>query len=257
MPKQPKKSDDYYKEVGKRLKKCRNIKGLSTVQAGLKANYSESYISQLESGKKIVDRDKAQLFAELYSNIPAYRINPAFILCETDIMIIEEEKSISNNTIVKKADIEFLQYLMAAGHKLLFYVAPLRGGKKPKEKSYGRYTAKIYDFDKGVTLNQLKDVSLSDSHCKLCKGEMLSDVIIRSVMLDDLGYSFVDFAFTINRLYDYINFTLNNMTPFKLEYDSLKASEIDDIRIIDEAPALYSEIKQDSKKKKGSRHSQK
>ena len=76
-------------------------------------------------------------------------------------------------------------------------------------------------------------------------------------MLDDLGYSFVDFAFTINRLYDYINFTLNNMTPFKLEYDSLKASEIDDIRIIDEAPALYSEIKQDSKKKKGSRHSQK
>lgn len=64
--------DDDYKGFVKRLKKAREVSGLTQVQAAKKLGATQAYISKVESGQLRVDVSQLKKFAKIYKQSTDY-----------------------------------------------------------------------------------------------------------------------------------------------------------------------------------------
>lgn len=220
MKNEKKKQNDNY-EPGRRLYSCIKKKGLKEGTFAEKVNYTEKYISDLVVGRKKIDWNKAVLFADILD------VNPAYIMCETDIIRKGKEYIPTDLQSFGAQDNLFLQFLMAAGHSIVFHVVKLYDGKLPdikkiNSKAFGKRTItdwKSLQID--VELSDLQNMCLSDPRCKYIDGDYTSEVIIQDVSFNGIRLSFGRFVFIINRLYDYMQFTLANIKEFMDDLDYL------------------------------------
>jgi transcriptional regulator with XRE-family HTH domain len=204
--------DNSNKKRGSRLKACREYRNLSQEKLAELVNVSTNYVSMLERGVRRIDLDKAVMFAEKLN------VSTAFIMCETDIMLPNRKQNTFGLDEYGNIDLSFLRFIVAAGHDLVFHVVILYDGKQlSKEEAFGDTFIDLSSLNIDTTLDNLIDVCLSDAHCKLQTGDTLSEVIIHEVTLDGVLMSFGSFAYTINRLYDYIDFTFDNIKSFNEE----------------------------------------
>lgn len=207
---------DINKKRGLRLKQCREAKKLSQQKFAEIVNCSTNYISMLERGERPIDWDKAHEYAK------QLEVSPDFLMCKTDIAKGYSKYIPVDLNTYGVIDLAFLQFLLAAGHSLSFNVVRLRGEPfKEKTVKFCENKHTVIDWGKMeevVSLDQLKDICLSNPRCILQEGEAFSEVIIRGVTLNNNRLSYGEFVYTINRLYDYINFTLESIERFRSDY---------------------------------------
>ena len=218
--------DNSNKKRGSRLRECREYRNLTQEALSELVNVSTNYVSMLERGERPIDWDKAVKFSE------ALNVSPAFIMCETDIISIGSRQTTLDLDTFGVSDLLFVKFLIAAGHDIIFHVVNLYDGKQPsKMEALGRTWDNWRSLHIDTTLDNLREFCLSDAHCKLQAGETLSEVIIHEVTLDGHTMTFGRFVYTVNRLYDYIHFTLESIKSFEDDYTS---QDIEDKLIFEE-----------------------
>ena len=238
--------DDIYKIRGERLKDClrgmhynifadmvtdflsEDTRRIEIYSANRLQTISAEYVGMLINGKRHIDWNKANLFADVLnynSNYPYNDINPNYIMGYESTM----RKSISHNSTLDldtfgTQDRLFIEFLIAAGHEIVFHVIKLDDGKQPVTKEIFNRT--VYFWDKieiNTSINNLQDFCLSDAHCKLKEqyidDAIISSVIIRSVSVDNYKMPFGLFVFTVNRLVDYMDYTFSSLRDFKNDYN--------------------------------------
>lgn len=214
--KSEKTEDNSNKKRGSRLKSCRELRNLTQEALSEAVHLSTNYVSMLERGDRVIDWDKAKLFSEVLN------VSPAFIMCESDIVERGRRQTTLDLDTFGERDLLFLHFIIAAGHSISFHVVRLHDGKKPLEREF--HGQKYYDWSslqEEVSISQLEEVCLSDAKCKLREGDTLSEVVIVSVTLNNTKLSYGEFVFTVNRLYDYMDFSLGGVREFKSDYEYL------------------------------------
>lgn len=184
---------------GKRLSDCRKLRDLTQQELAEKSYLTVNYISMMENGKRSIDWDKAVLFAKILD------VSADFIMCQSDIVdnTGKYQKALDEDTF-GKCDSLFISFLESTGYKITFNVVKSRD----KDKNPIR-----------ASLDQLSCFCLSDSHCKYTSQDKTSEVLITEVYINGVTISYGAFVFLINRIYDYLRFTLDNIKDFKFDFD--------------------------------------
>lgn len=202
------------KKRGKRLQKCRKMKNLTQSELAQMVGYEHpNSISQLENGARPIDWNKAIPISKCLN------VNPAYIMCESDLMAAGSRQTTIDIDIFGARDVLFLRFLIASGHSLIFHVIRLYDERPAKENGIDYSGSELRLLEIDSTIDNLKELCLSDAHCKLQTDDQTSEVIINGVTLDHYRMSFGHFVYTVNRLYDYIHFTLDNIKMFHDDYD--------------------------------------
>lgn len=189
------------KMQGERLTRCRKYRNLTQQQLGDLCNFSKEYISQLEHGKKPIDYNKAMRFAEKMD------VNPNFIMCKSDFIESSGHYDYDNYLDIDNC---FLAFLRLFGFRIEFDVYNYLDSEKDRTI-------------KRVPLEDMQGVSMGSTKTKYKDGDIIKDIMIKSVYVNDCKLSYPAFSFTIKRLYDYIEFTFDNMKNFIFDYDYSKA----------------------------------
>ena len=220
--KNQKNKDNFDKNKGARLKVCREYRGYTQEALSELAEVSTNYISMLERGERSLDWNKAVKFSEILN------VSPSFIMCESDLMTNDSRRHTTLDIdTFGVVDIAFLNFLAVSGHDIIFHVINLFDGKKPNIKKIGGRDVDDWDsLHISASLDELSSFCLSDPHCKLIKNEKESEVIIREIVFDGYAMTFGKFVYTINRLYDYIHFTLDSLKDFDNDLNLQKGYDL-------------------------------
>ncbi len=218
------------KERGKRLKICRELRGLSQRALEHKAGYGSiekvkgNYISMLERGDRLIDWDKAKLFADILN------VNPAYIMGDCPTIKNGYSLNVLDLDTYGLSDKLLIKFLMAAGHDIIFHVVDLNDGKQPIKKYSNLFNKYYDDWDSlliDASIDDLEKFCLSDNHCELIKKidnsdeTILFNVLIQFVTIDGYKMPYSLFVFSLKRFYDYIDFTLSSLKDYSLDYDVL------------------------------------
>lgn len=215
------------KEQGKRLTRCRKYRNLTQKELGDACGYTDKYISQLEHGKKPIDYNKAMSFSKILN------VNPAFIMCESDFIEVNGYYNFTDNFI--DIDNSFLNFLRIYGFKIEFDVFNYLDSKKDRDI-------------KRVPIEYLQGVSMGSTLTKYKDGDITKDIMIKNVYVNDCKVSYPAFAFTIKRIYDYIEFTFDSLKNFIFDFgysEAIVSADNDSITIGggENKKALYDYLK--------------
>ena len=202
------------KRRGARLKECRRLREYTQEQFGEASGYNKGTIAAFENGRRSIDAEKAEVFAEILN------VNPSYILCKSNIV---EKKTVTtplDKDTYGNTDKLFLLWLTSMGYKLSFFVVKLFDGNKPivKEK-HGKQYADYKALEMEVPIDNIVDYCFSDSVCKIKEGDVISEAVFVSVKVNDALLSYGQFVFLVNRFYDYAAFTLDKLNSFKSDYE--------------------------------------
>ena len=205
-------------ERGKRLKECRELRKLSQQGLADKAGY-ESYqsIYNFEAGIRPLDWDKAIALAK------ALKVKPEYLMCESDNIDGRCNQTTFDIDNYGEIDVTFLHLLSLLGFDLSFIVVKLNYDGNDFEIKNG-----IPHFDNlkiTVPVSNLKDICFSDYHCKICENGKMCEAAIVGVMLGEVELSYKDFCFWVNRIYDFIEFSLLNIKKCSKDLEYLSGQE--------------------------------
>lgn len=193
-----------------RIKECCKHRGIDRNKLSVIMGYSRSYIDTLLSGGNRLTEEKVLEFAT------ALNVNPKYLMCETDIAMPLDQDETAH--VIPCTDNFLLRHFESLGHTLLFHVVRLRSDEKPKTiNAFGKEFVNWESIKETATLDMLKDFTLSDPHCVLEDTEGKAEVIISDVTVNGTQISFGAFVFLVNRINDYIDFTLSNIGQFRTD----------------------------------------
>lgn len=218
--------NDSNKKRGIRLRECREYRKITQETFAEMVDKTPNYISMLERGERQIDWNKAVEFAEVLE------VSPSFIMCETDIMIKGKKRETLDFDVFGEMDLLFVRFLVADGHNIVFHVINLYDGQEPPERQLHETT--YYDWRAlyiDASIDDLREFCLSDAHCKLQQNETLSEVIIIEVTVDGYKMTYGRFVYMVNRLYDFIRFSVDNS---KNDNEDTVQQDINDKLIADE-----------------------
>lgn len=195
------------KKRGKRLQECRLIKGLT--QQGLAdiAGYAHpNSISQLETGEREITWDKAVILSD------SLGVQAEYLMCTSDLKKAIPRYSYINNDIFNTVDFLFIQSLILKGHDIKFIGVT----ELPEENEL--CISNINNFVKF-------SLKSPDSCIVNLDSGQEKEFIIHSVMINGSKISIGMLLFVINRIYDYIDFTLDNIKSFFSDFDLCSATD--------------------------------
>lgn len=217
------KKEKYNKEIGNRLKYCRKLRGYTQESFAEKTNYSEKYISMLETAYKPMDKEKANIFASILN------VNPDYLLCESDIIdkdMAEREKHRIDKSHLYVQDECFLYLLKSLGYEIQFEIIPFLS---------------INTSKKTVNIKDLEGIDLSHHICYFIDGDTKSECSIRNIIINNNKIPFENFFFIVKRIYDYLYFTMDRIDEFSFDLDMVEGGKLANESEIKEKQAVNSD----------------
>lgn len=201
------KNIEIAKKRGSRLRACRNKLKLTQSQLAEKLNISPNYLSMLERGERLIDKDLALEFAENLS------INPLFLTCDSDNYTLQYYPSAETNIndSFTTRDNLIIKFLILSGIKIEFICFTCFRDEK-------EYKTLQYD--------QMINVSFSSPNCKVKLKDEIIEMYIESVVINSVKVSFGLFRFLINRVYNQILNVADNIQEIKEDYEMISAYDL-------------------------------
>lgn len=201
------KNIEIAKKRGARLRSCRNKLRLTQSQLAEKLNISPNYLSMLERGERLIDKDLAFEFAK---NIG---INPFFLTCDSDNYTLQDYPSAETyiNDSFTTRDNLIISFLVLSGIKIEFIC----------------FTCFRDEIEyKTLQYDQMLNVSFSSPNCKVKLNDEIMEMYIESVVINSVKVSFGLFRFLINRVYDQILNIADNIQEIKKDYEMISSYDL-------------------------------
>lgn len=237
------KRTKHLNQQGKRLTECRDLRGLSREALLEKIDYQD--IKSL----KDVEYGKRPYSSELLDRVSqALNINADYLQCKTDLLSDYEGNPINLKELFPTIKLEDgTQSILLENEKQIKKYEKINRATSninltalPKDDTYQvidsclirilellniHLTFKvlgIFDTENkyySLTFDSLNNFSLSNPCCYTIIDDVKKEIVITSVIINDsTEMSFGVFKYTINRIYDYIQFTFEHIKDFQEDY---------------------------------------
>lgn len=183
------------KMIGKRVKECRNAAGITQQELADKCDFKsgESYISTIENGTNPLSYKAAEKIGT------ALGVSADYLMFKTDR---KHPRSMYGETYFTE-DQKFLECLLQRAYDIKASVILIYEEKQPK---------------KLVSINEIDGFDFGDPHCKYRTPVSVHEAIITDISVNGFQMPFYIFCFIMEMMYNYIDYTLDNIHTFAEQF---------------------------------------